>query len=135
MTQAQRVLAALRQTGSRGVTQNDFAPPPNGGSVIDGGSRISRVAARVRELREDGYVIVSAGRREGFETYVLVGHEPSVPPVVRPLNAGWTWAHFCRRCDFPGERPCGPVCPTCGGDAIATVSLDARPQQNARRAA
>lgn len=132
--QTRRVLDALRTARSqgRGITRNDFEAP-NGRPVIDGGPRILRLARCIGDLRDQGHTITSRPGPEGVQIYTLQ-HEV-VAPVAVEIEHGWTRTHFCRRCDFPGERPCGPVCPTCGGDAIATVSLDARPQQNARRAA
>lgn len=68
MTQAQRVLLALRRAGDRGITAHDFYATP-----VDNGPRISRVAARVLDLRAQGHVIVPAGERDGHRVYVLVG--------------------------------------------------------------
>lgn len=133
MTQTERVLAALRAAGSRGITQSMFTPP-EGGHVIDGQGRITRVAARVRDLRDEGYVIVKGPRRGGFDTYVLTGYPP-VRPVVEQLGGGWIRAHFCRRCDFYYDRPCAPVCPTCGDSARLVDMLDARAVKTERRAA
>jgi len=47
-----RVLAALRGRGPRGVRQADFLDP-----VIDGEGRITRLSARIGELRDRGHVI------------------------------------------------------------------------------
>lgn len=134
MTQTERILSALRTAGPRGITQSMFTPP-EGGTVIDGGGRITRVAARVLELRAEGYVIVKGARRDGFDTYVLVGYPPVEDRSRVELAHGWVRAHFCRRCDFPGVRPCGPVCPSCGRDAIATVLLDTTAIEPVERAA
>jgi hypothetical protein len=68
VTQATRVLAALGRAGDRGVTQGDWLVP--GGA--DGAGRITRVAARVEELRSEGLAIAKVGRRDGFAVYRLV---------------------------------------------------------------
>ena len=67
-TQAERILAALRAVGQRGITSVDFLAP----DVIDDGKPITRVAARIHELREDGHQILSVGRRNRCDVYVLV---------------------------------------------------------------
>lgn len=134
MSQTDRVLAALRQAGARGITQSDFAPP-EGGTVLDGGGRITRLAARIRDLRDEGHGIVDAPARDGFKTYVLVHLKREHGPVIEQLQGGWIRTHYCRRCDFPGRRACGPVCPSCGRDAVATLDYDARPVVAERKAA
>lgn len=53
MSQAGRVYSALLRAGSEGITPIDFAAP----DVIDGGPPIMRVAARIRDLREEGFNI------------------------------------------------------------------------------
>jgi hypothetical protein len=68
MTQQDRVLAALTRAGARGVTQVDFLLP----NVIDGGAPITRVAARVNELRNDGFQIQTDGERDSCAVYKLV---------------------------------------------------------------
>ena len=133
-TQTQRVLAALRHAGTRGITQSDFAPP-EGGTVIDGGGRITRVAARIRDLRDLGHGITTGPDRDGFTTYVLTHLKREHGPVLERLPDGWIRTHYCRACDFPGQRPCGPVCPTCGRDAVLTLDYDARPVVAERKAA
>lgn len=64
--QRRRVLAALQQLGTDGVTQADFLPP-----TIDGGPTITRLGARVHELRAAGHAIEPAGRRDRCRVYVL----------------------------------------------------------------
>jgi hypothetical protein len=66
-SQADRVLMSIVQAGSQGVTQGQWLQ--TGG--IDGLGRITRVAARVRELREDGLNVVTDGERDGFVIYKL----------------------------------------------------------------
>lgn len=66
MTQTERVLAALR-IHLGGITQVDFLRVP----TIDGGSPITRLAARILELRDDGHPILDAGTRDGCKLYRL----------------------------------------------------------------
>lgn len=134
MSQTDRVLKAPRQAGTRGITQSDFTPP-EGGTVIDGGGRITRVAARVLDLREKGHGITTGPDRDGFTTYVLTHLKRDHGPVLERLPHGWVRTHYCRACDFAGVRPCGPVCPTCERDAVLTLDYDARPRVAERRAA
>lgn len=68
MTQTERVLRALQAAGDRGVTQVDFSLP----DVVDGGPPITRVAARIKDLREHGHMIVGAGIRQSCRVYQLV---------------------------------------------------------------
>lgn len=72
-TQAERVLRALRRAGERGLTAVDFGLP----HVVDGGEPVTRLAARVLELREQGHTIVKAGRRNKCAVYKLV-EQPAV---------------------------------------------------------
>lgn len=67
MTQTDRVLAALYLHADRGITQVDFLRFP----TIDGGPPITRVAARIEELRDQGFLIVSGERRERCVVYRL----------------------------------------------------------------
>lgn len=67
MTQTARVLAALRAHPERGITAVDFLRIP----TIDGGPPITRVAARILELREAGELIVDAGVRDKCRIYRL----------------------------------------------------------------
>jgi len=82
MTQTQRVLKALEDAGPAGITQKDFLLP----DIIDGGAPITRVGARIKELREDGHVIESAGVRQKFAVYVLVRTRPA-----ENLTPEWNW--------------------------------------------
>lgn len=79
MTQAERVLAALYKRGRHGLTQIDFDLP----DIIDGGPPIKRVAARVEELRNQGFRIASGERRQKCVVYRVEG---VVPGVVRPVK-------------------------------------------------
>ena len=65
MTQTDRVLAALTRAGAHGITQVDFLRFP----TIDGGPPITRVAARVEELRDAGFKILSGERRDKCVVY------------------------------------------------------------------
>jgi hypothetical protein len=76
MTQRDRVLAALRHAGPAGLTQVDFLGP----QVCDHGKPITRVAARVNELRDQGFTISSGGTRHGCAVYVLK-EQPSATTV------------------------------------------------------
>lgn len=67
MTQTDRVLAALTRAGARGITQVDFIRFP----TIDGGPPITRVAARIEELRDSGFKILSGERRDRCVVYRL----------------------------------------------------------------
>ena len=64
-TQATRVLDSLYRAGERGITQGDWLTV----SGLDGRGRITRVAARVKELRNEGFEIEVAGERFGFAIY------------------------------------------------------------------
>ena len=77
MTQRERILAALRKAGPSGLTQVDFLRFP----TPDGGSPITRVAARVQELRDEGYEILSSGTRDRCALYVLKEQGVSTGPV------------------------------------------------------
>lgn len=68
-TQKQRVLESLEGAGKRGVTQADwsgaFGPTP------DGGPPITRLAARIADLRGDGHFISHDGVRDQCRVYRL----------------------------------------------------------------
>ena len=72
MTQSERVLRALRAVGPRGITQADFSGLHG---TPDNGPPITRVAARIVDLKERGCVIEAAGKRNNSKVYVLK-HEP-----------------------------------------------------------
>lgn len=65
--QQQRVLAAARKAGGRGITAVDFNLP----NVVDDGPPITRVAARINELQDMGFRFRSGGRRQKCKVYVL----------------------------------------------------------------
>jgi hypothetical protein len=89
-TQADRVLMSLVQACSQGVTQGQWLQ--TGG--VDGLGRITRVAARVGELREDGLNVVTDGERQGVAVYKLraaperVVVDGSGPPADSLFEAG-----------------------------------------------
>lgn len=80
LTQTQRVLRALRALGDHGVTSVDFLPP-----TVDGGPPILRVAARIHELREDGFVIQTR-RGSTVDKYVLIGQAQPGSPLRDALK-------------------------------------------------
>lgn len=67
MTQLERVKRQLHVSGSEGITPVDFMAP----NVIDGGAPILRLAARIKELREQGYVILSYRQPDSTFRYIL----------------------------------------------------------------
>jgi hypothetical protein len=78
--QRQRVLAALRRAGPGGITQVSFLGP----FTADGGPPITRLAARVGELRDEGYEIVQTGLRDKCAVYVLKGAVAAPVRVAEP---------------------------------------------------
>ena len=85
-SQNDRVLAALRRVGERGISPLDFLPP-----VIDGGAPITRLSARVDVLRNRGYAIPNVAKKNEVARYVLAPDEPLPPPVHRlPAQPGTT---------------------------------------------
>lgn len=78
MTQAQRIHRALKLAGPRGITALDFIRTP----TFDGGLPITRLAARIQELREQGHVITSSEKRNKCAVYVLVVFV--APPTEEP---------------------------------------------------
>lgn len=66
MTQRDRILAALRRGPVNTVA---FCQAP----VIDGGKPILRIAARIFDLQQQGYLITTRRRSNATVDYVLVG--------------------------------------------------------------
>lgn len=66
MNQCRRVLRAL-QRHPDGITAVDFLLP----NVVDGHPPITRLAARIKDLRDQGHRIVVDGERHGCAVYVL----------------------------------------------------------------
>lgn len=84
--QKARVLAALRSRGAHGITAVDFLLP----DVIDRGKPVTRVAARVLELRQDGHRIVVEGERDGCYVYRLLEDVQDARPVPPAPSAAET---------------------------------------------
>lgn len=80
MTQKDRVLKSLRVAGSRGITQADwtgaYAQTP------DGGAPITRLAARVLDLKQQGYTIKNGPLRDSCRVYSLIPTEPISAPLA-----------------------------------------------------
>lgn len=79
-TQKDRVLETLKAVGIRGVTQVDFIRYP----TADGGPPITRLAARIDELKQDGHVIATRGTRDKCVVYTLV----ATPEALEPIHKG-----------------------------------------------
>lgn len=133
-SQNDRVLKVLIANGAQGTSLDDWDRGPDS-PACDGGSRVTRLHARICDLRERGHVIVDGPEKGRFKTYVLVHLKREHGPVLERLQGGWVRTHYCRACDFAGVRPCGSVCPTCERDAVLTVDFNARPRVAERRAA
>jgi hypothetical protein len=80
MTQKDRVLKSLRVAGSRGITQADWTGAY--GATPDGGAPITRVAARVLDLSQDGHTIKKGPLRDSCRVYRLESTEPLAAPMV-----------------------------------------------------
>ena len=91
LSQNQRVLRAAWRY-PRGICQIDFDAP----DVIDGGKPIRRLAARIKDLSDDGIVFRDGGRRNNMKVYVLdrvsladATKPPGPPPLCeQPAGAG-----------------------------------------------
>jgi hypothetical protein len=94
LTQADRVLVSLTEAGSQGITQADWLP--HGG--MDGLGKITRLAARIEELRKDGLAIKKDGQRQGFAVYKLVLAASTQPGQKRVEEGGQLF-------DLPAEKP------------------------------
>jgi hypothetical protein len=84
MTQTERVVRALRLAGERGITQIDFLLP----NVIDGGKPITRVAARVKDAREQGEAILVDGERDSCVIYKTAAQAPAPQPPADDATGG-----------------------------------------------
>lgn len=78
MSQKSRVLRSLETAGRRGVTQADWSGVTG---TPDGGPPITRLAARILELQNDGHRIINAGRRDKCRVYAL---GETTPVAVTP---------------------------------------------------
>lgn len=67
LTQTQRVEQAGLRAGERGICSVDFLLP----DVIDGGKPITRLAARIKDSRDQGARWTVTGERHGCAVYVL----------------------------------------------------------------
>lgn len=81
MTQRERVLAALRAAGKRGVSTGQFLE-----------LRIPRFSARVEELRAQGFAISSQRLSAGSWRYTLL-NSPSAPEPQAREKASLAGAH------------------------------------------
>ena len=72
-TQNERVAALLRQAGRCGLQQQDVDGP-----VLDGGPPIRRLASRISDLRDRGWMIDASARRSKMAVYRLIS-EPAAP--------------------------------------------------------
>lgn len=119
MKQTDRVLALLQRRGAQGITPIDFLLP----GVADGGKPITRLAARIKDLRDAGHRIDS-GVAGGVAVYRLASaassgpeaqqsaHTPAAAPTgvsphiaPRPAPAsGPDEAH-----EAPSAHPAGPT--------------------------
>lgn len=80
MTQNERVLALLRDRGLRGLNTVDLHAP-----TCDHGKPILRLAARVRDLQDQGFAIRSERKSNGTATYFLMSDaERNVGKPERP---------------------------------------------------
>jgi hypothetical protein len=70
--QTVRVLRQLRLHPT-GLNETAFAPP----AVVDGGLPIQRVAARIYELKQDGFEIRTRRLANGTASYVLIAEPPT----------------------------------------------------------
>lgn len=84
MQQRKRVLRALQARGPEGISALDFNGL--GGPVIDGGPAITRVGARIHELRDLGYRIHAHRGRAGFAVYHLATPNPVVEEARQALD-------------------------------------------------
>ncbi len=91
LTQTARVKRLLDQRGRQGLTAVDFAQTP----TADGGPPILRVAARVNDLKNQGYDIRTCGERDKCAVYVwgkFLAPAVSVEPVD-PARSGVAACH------------------------------------------
>jgi hypothetical protein len=100
MSQTNRVLKALENAGPNGISASDF---DGSRAVIDGGSQIKRLAARIAELRGDGHEIASVStksRGAKFVRYVLRAKMAARPVAPVEVVDGSTLA---------GDWDCGEL--------------------------
>ena len=80
-SQNDRVLRLLRMRGEYGTTVNDW-DRGQGVPAIDGGERITRLSARITDLKNAGHRVEPIEKREGFTVYALLPSKPVAE--VRP---------------------------------------------------
>jgi hypothetical protein len=114
LTQNDRVLAALKQAGPRGITELDFEAP----RVTDGGKPIRRLAARIFDLRLRGLPVEPNGERDGLTVYVLKSVE-TAPTVEtgRPRAADPETVRR-RETNDGSEGPSSTGRPVCTAEAL-----------------
>ena len=88
-TQNERVLRALRNHPA-GLCQGDFIQTP----AIDGGHRLTRLAARIQDLKDAGHRIEVVGKRDRYAVYALTA-DATVTNVRRPASF---WRGSCAEC-------------------------------------
>ena len=79
MTQKERVLKSLKAAGARGITQVDWT---GSSGTPDGGPPITRVAARILDLSQDGHTIVKGSIRDKCRVYKLEPSQPLNAPII-----------------------------------------------------
>lgn len=116
--QKPRILAALRSR-PQGICQGDFIDTP----AIDGGDRITRVAARIEDLEADGHKIDVVGKRNRYVVYQLV-HDAGNNPTRAAEHLTVLGAlalrrfHCCDACGFTWRAPFWVEgCPSCRAGA------------------
>lgn len=103
MTQTARVLAALTRAGDDGISAVDFAAP----NVCDGGKPIMRVAARVKDLRDEGFRIETDGERNGCAVYKLrapTSDAKGAPPLEQADSAPVPSPEGVRSASAPADQ-------------------------------
>lgn len=85
LSQNDRVLRLLRMRGEYGTTVNDW-DRGQGVPAIDGGERITRLSARITDLKNAGHRVEPIEKREGFTVYALLAPVPERerPEVAAP---------------------------------------------------
>lgn len=116
MTDKQRVLRLALARGDKGLTQVDFMLP----NVVDDAKPITRLAARIKDLRDEGIEFVDGGRRNGMKVYILDRNslaKASLPPGPQASpEAGGTQAPGAAPTPDPGVREFSSSCsPEAGG--------------------
>jgi hypothetical protein len=119
VSQTNRFHQALIKAGRRGITRLDFENDP----VIDGGTKILRVARCAGDLKDRGIHVVSDphGGPGNCAVYWLAEHAPvgavrhdgqpdRAPVPDRPVASGFQPVTFCHGCH--ANRPHRTQCPS-----------------------